>query len=146
MQRYREVNEQRAAEAALAPPEPAAGAMHLLADAAVAALERRAAFRDRMSLWRNRWNRGREFIGSPVVFRLSSALFVAVLVSVSVASWSHQAALRFPKPGMPDRYVVPGLGDCTPHEFSVVLVELTLASAVLGYFAAKRVEAWADPK
>ena len=81
-----------------------------------------------------------------MVFRLASAVFVAVLVSVSLASWSRQTALRYPKHGMPDRYVVPGLGDLTPKEFSVVLVELALASAVLGYLGAKRVEAWAGAK
>ncbi len=148
MQRYREVSEQRAAEAALATPVQAEGpsSMQLLADAAVAAQERRSAFRDRMTLWQDRWNRAREFVGSPVVFRLASAVFVATLVSVGLASWSRQAALRFPKPGMPDRYVVPGVGDCTPKEFSVVLVELALATAVLGYLGAKQVEDWADAK
>ena len=148
MQRYREVTEQRAAEAALAAPQPTHGAssMQLLADAAVAAQERRAAFRERLVHWQNRWNRGREFVGSSLVFRLACAVFVAVLVSFSLTTWSRQAALRFPKPGMPDRYVVPGLGDCTPKEFGVVLVELTLASAVLGYLGARRVEAWAQAK
>jgi hypothetical protein len=38
------------------------------------------------------------------------------------------------------------LGDLTPKEFSVVLVELALASAVLGYLGAKRVEDWAGAK
>ena len=149
MQRYRDVTEQRAAEAALAvqeAPEMGVSSMQLLADAAVAAQERRSAFRERMGRWQERWNRGRAFAGSPVVFRFASAVFVAVLVSVSLASWSRQTALRFPKSGMPDRYVVPGLGDLTPKEFSVVLVELALASAVLGYLGAKRVETWAGAK
>ena len=148
MQRYREVHDQRAAEAALSPLKAAteSASMQLLADAAVAAMERKSAFGDRVSRWRNRWKRGRELAGSPMVFRLFCAFFVAVLVSASVASWSRQAALRFPKPGRPDRYVVPGWGDCNPREFRVLLVELTLASAMLGYFAAKKVEVWADTK
>ncbi len=148
MQRYREVTEQRIAEAELtaSAPEMGASSMQLLADAAVAAQERRWAFRDQMYRWQDRWNRGRQFAGSPWVFRLACAVFVAVLVSVSLASWSRQTALRFPKPGMPDRYVVPGLGDLTPKEFRVVLVELALATAVLGYLGAKRVEAWAGAK
>jgi hypothetical protein len=148
MQRYREVTEQRVAETADSPiaPEIGASSMRLLAEAAVAAQERRWAFRDRLGRWQDRWNRVRVFAGSPLVFRLACAVFVAVLVSVSLASWSRQAALRFPKPGMPDRYVVPGVGDCTPKEFSVVLGELALASAVLGYLGAKRVEAWAGAK
>ena len=148
MQRYREVTEQRNAEAELSASAPAMGSssLQLLADAAVAAQERRKAFRERLGRWQDRWQRVRNFAGSPLVFRLASAVFVAVLVSVSLASWSRQTALRYPKHGMPDRYVVPGLGDLTPKEFSVVLVELALASAVLGYLGAKRVEAWAGAK
>ena len=146
MQRYREVAEQRAGEAALFTPAapPGASSIRLLADEAVAAQERRTALQEQLHRWQGRWNRGREFAGSPVVFRVACAVFVAVLVSLSLATWSRQTAMRFPKPGMPDRYVVPGLGDCTPKEFGVVLVELALASAALGYFGAKRIEGWAE--
>lgn len=145
MRRYREVSQQRAAEAALAPPVLAGGpSMQLLAEAAIAAQEQRSAFRERLCLWQNRWQRARQFAGSPLMFRLASAVCVATLVSLSVASWSRHTALRFPKTGMPDRYVVPGLGDCTPKEFCVVLVELALASAVMGYLGAKRVETWVE--
>ena len=146
MQRYREVTEQRAGEVALPLPDaiPGTSSVRLLADEAVAAQERRTAWREQLDRWQGRWSRGREFASSPVVFRVACALFVAVVVSLSLASWSRQTAMRFPKPGMPDRYVVPGLGDCTPKEFGVVLVELALASAVVGYFGAKRIEGWAE--
>jgi hypothetical protein len=146
MQRYREVTEQRAGEVALPLPDamPGISSVRLLADEAVAAQERRTALQEQLHRWQGRWNRSREFAGSPVVFRVACAVFVAVLVSLSLATWSRQTAMRFPKPGMPDRYVVPGLGDCTPKEFGVVLVELALASAVAGYFGAKRIEGWAD--
>lgn len=146
MQRYREVTEQRAGEAASPSPVDLTGtsSVRLLVDEVVAAQERRTAFRDQLSRWQGRWHQARKLASSPVVFRAACAVFVAVLFSLSLATWSRQAALRFPKPGMPDRYVVPVLGDCTPREFGVVLVELTLASAVLAYFAAKKVEAWAE--
>ena len=146
MQRYREVTEQRAGEVALPSPDamPGTSSVRLLADEAVAAQERRTAWREQLSRWQGRWNRGREFAGSPMVFRVACAVFVAVVVSLSLATWSRQTAMRFPKPGMPDRYVVPGLGDCTPKEFRVVLIEIALASAVAGYFGAKRIEDWAE--
>ncbi len=146
MQRYREVTEQRGSEVALPSPDamPGTSSVRLLADEAVAAQERRTAFREQLSRWQGRWDRGRTFAGSPVVFRVTCAVFVAVVVSLSLATWSRQTAMRFPKPGMPDRYVVPGLGDCTPKEFGVVLVELALASALVGYFGAKRIEGWAE--
>ncbi len=148
MQRYREVTEQRVAAAAAATLEPLENqtSIRLLADAAVAAQDRRSAFRDHLFRWQKRWARFREAAGSPFVFRLASAVFVAVLFSMSFASWSKQTALRFPKPGMPDRYVVPGLGDCTPREFRVVLIELAIVAAALGYQGAKRVEGWAEAR
>ncbi len=146
MQRYREVTEQRAGEVALLSSDaiPGTSSVRLLADEAVAAQERRTAWREQLDRWQSRWNRSREFAGSPIVFRVACAVFVAVVVSLSLASWSRQTAMRFPKPGMPDRYVVPGLGDCTPKEFRVVLIEIALASAVAGYFGAKRIEDWAE--
>lgn len=146
MQRYREVTEQRAEEAAHSASATLSetSSIRVLVDEVVAAQERRTAFRERLFRWQGRWNRGRKFVGSPIVFRVACGLFVAVLVSLSLATWSRQTALRFPKPGMPDRYVVPGLGDCTPKEFGVVLVELAMASAVVGYLGAKRIEVWAE--
>ncbi len=146
MQRYREVTEQRASAAAqLAPVAlPETSPIHVLVDEVVAAQERRAAFRARLFHWQGRWDRGRKLASSPVVFRVACAAFVAVIVCLSLATWSRQTALRFPQPGRPDRYVVPGLGDCTPKEFGVVLAELALASAVVGYLGAKRIEVWAD--
>lgn len=148
MQRYREVSVKRAAEAALTTSVPSEHqpSMRLLADAVVAAQERRSALRDHMFRWQQRWTRFREVASSAVVFRLAAAMLVAVLFSVTLATWSRQAALRFPKHGMPDRYVVPVLGDCTPGEFSVVLVEFTVAAAVLGYLGAKRIEVWAEAR
>ncbi len=146
MQRYREVVDQRVARASTQPLTPFPTSMQLLADAAVQACEQRATPRDRWHSWQNRWHRFWEFVGSPWMFRMVSAVMVSAIVCFSVAAWSRQSALRFPKPGMPDRYLVPVLGDCTPREFAVVLLDLALVSAVLGYWAASRVEDWAEPR
>ena len=81
---------------------------------------------------------------TPLVFRFVCAIVLPIMICVALAAWSRQAALRFPKPGMPDRYVVPVLGDCSPIEFSVVLFDLAIVLAVIGYAAAKRIETVAE--
>ncbi len=151
MQRFREVTEQRTREASTRSPiEEAAttgtSQVHLLAVAAVQALEERSAASHRWARTAAVARRFQEFWRTPVVFRAVSALFVAGLVSYSVATWSRQAALRFPKPGMPDRYVVPLLGDCDSREFGVVLCSLAFWSAVLGYWGAKQAENLAESR
>ena len=142
MQRYRDVSEQRAALASHASLNRAAdpSSIQIFVDAAIQSQDRRTTLHDRMSRWVGRWKRLREFSRSPIAIRMTCGILLALLVCVTVASWSRQAALRFPKPGLPDGFLVPLLGDCTPREFLIVLIDLAVLSVIVGYLSAKRLE------
>jgi hypothetical protein len=146
MQRYRQVTEERALRTMSPATANEPSDMAILADAAVRACENHSADRNRSLVLRHRWNRFQEFIRSPFLFRLVAGVLIALLVSSVLADRARQAALRFPKPGMPERYLVPVIGECNPSEFAFVLFDVAIVAAVLGYWGAKRVEALAESR
>ncbi len=127
------------------PPEHAPSAVQILVEAAIAEREpkRRSV---RLEAWSGRIRTASAFIQSPIAFRLVFAVTLAVLVCWGTARWARTNAMRFPNPRGRTDYKLPVLGDCPPTEFTILLVDLALLSALAGYFGAKRVEVWTDAR
>lgn len=145
--RLREVQQQRLTEeqASGAPDSVAPGSMKVLIDAAMTT-PRTPYWSQRIETWRNRASYIYEWLNSPAALRLVFGLLAAAFSVWGVAHHAHQAALRFPRHDMPERFVVPILGDCTRGEFLFVLVDIALASMALIYFSGVALERWAESR
>lgn len=79
-------------------------------------------------------------------FRFGMAAIAANAVAFGILSWSESQALRYPDPEVLSQGVrnFPLWGACKPGEFMFLVVDAMLAGGLLGYFAAKGLEAMAD--
>lgn len=144
--RLREVQESRTPETSPEKPSSSASnAMQLLFEAA---MPRRQVSRWQQSFerWQARWNTFYEWLNTTAALRLIGGAVFSALLSWGLFNYARQAALRFPRADMPDRFVVPLLGDCTPIEFYFILAEFVILLMTLIYFGGMWLERWLESR
>ncbi|RLS57605.1 MAG: DUF4339 domain-containing protein [Planctomycetota bacterium] len=130
-----------------APPRtPPRDQVRVLVDAAFANQQARQLRTNASSRWLSRIRAGIDRLRSPRVFRLACAGVLASAVCLLTIHWGRINATRFPRAAAREEYLLPLIGYCSRFELGIVLVDLAVPVAILGYFAAKRIEFWADSR
>lgn len=144
--RLREVQEARAQDTGFENlPESASSSIQLLIEAAMAPAKV-SRWSQRWDRWCSRWSRLHDWLNTTAALRLVSGFVIAVFVGWGLFHYSRQTALRFPRPDMPDRFVLPVFGDCTPGEFLFVLIDMVIVSMFLIYFGGQALERWLESR
>lgn len=146
--RLHEVQESRSRDSAIderAPAQNASNAMQMLFEAAMPR-KRVSLWQQRVERWRSIWNGFYEWLNTTAALRLVAGAVVTAFISWGFFYYSRLSALRFPRPDMPDRFIVPILGDCTPAEFYFILAEFVILSMSLIYFGGRSIEQWLESR
>lgn len=142
--RLHEVQETRSRELMHDEPtstQTSSSAMQLLFEAAMPQ-KRGSPWRQRVERWGAIWNMFYEWLNTTSALRLVVGAVVAAFSGWGFFYYSRLSALRFPRPDMPDRFIVPILGDCTPGEFYFILAEFVILCMSLIYFGGMSFERW----
>lgn len=146
--RLYEVQESRSRDSVLdesAPAQDVSKTMQLLVDAAMPR-KRVLPWQQRVERWRSIWNGFYEWLNTTAALRLVAGAVVTAFLGWGFFYYSRLSALRFPRPDMPDRFIVPILGDCTPAEFYFILAEFVILCMSLIYFGGMSIERWLESR
>lgn len=128
------------------PRTPPRDQVRVLVEAAFANQQARQLRNNGSSRWLHTIRAGVNWLRAPWVFRLVCAGVLASATCLLTIHWGRINAMRFPRAAAREEYLLPLIGYCSRFELGIVLVDLAVPVAILGYFAAKRIELWADSR